>query len=155
MSNSTFEDSVAVLAKISLTCPNMADFYTKAKYVFISTISASSLTELGSIITGITQTDFSQITSEYISSITPTAWKYMPVSIVNSLTTSQLSGLTNTQISSLLNSPNYSSYSSLIQSSITSLSNNLPVNTKNNSNKINGSILLFISIIAFKIIFFI
>lgn len=46
----------------------------------------------------------------------------MPVDVVNSLTSAQLSGLTMEQISAIMNSPNYSQFSSAIQANVKSLS---------------------------------
>ena len=129
ITSTVFEESVSILSKINLVCPNMASFYTKAKSSYSSTISSSALIELGSIISGITESDLNQITAETISSITTLAWKYMPASTVNLLSSTQMSGLTNTQVSSLMNSPSYSSFSSTIQSSVTSLSNGIALAT--------------------------
>ena len=71
---------------------------------------------------GISAADFANISSSAISSITTTAWTYMPASIVNTMTNSQLTGLSSTQVSALLNSPNYSQFSSSIQMALALLS---------------------------------
>lgn len=70
---------------------------------------------------GISSTDIKLVSADSMSSITNTAWKYMPASTVNLLSVDQLSGLASAQVSALQNSPNYASFSSTITSGLSSL----------------------------------
>lgn len=151
ITESVFTSSVSALAKISLTCPNMNSWYAKAK--ISSTYGAtlvsdnSKLTELGSILTGITTTDIASVPADSISSISTTAWKYMPAATVNSLSSDQLNGLSNDQLTSLLNSPNYSSFSGPITSALSSLSGSS--SAKSGAINFNANLVLLIGLQTF------
>jgi hypothetical protein len=125
VTSSAFSSSISVLAKISLNCPNIASWYALAKenpnYGSTLYTSISSLSELGSIISGISIADLQLVSVDSMSSITTTAFQYMPAATVNSLSVSQLTGLSIDQVTALLNSPNYASFSSSIKNYLVAL----------------------------------
>jgi len=96
----------------------MASYYSLAKtnsnYGSTLYTSISSLSELGSVISGISTTDIQLVSADSMSSITTTALEYMPATTVNMLSPTQIAGLSNDQITSLMNSPNYASFSTSI-----------------------------------------
>jgi hypothetical protein len=122
ISSTIFTSSISTLSNINLVCPNMANWYSLAKtnpnYGTTLYTSISSLSELGSVISGISTTDIQLVSADSMSSITTTALQYMPSSTVNSLSATQISGLSNDQITSLMNSPNYASFSTSITSTL-------------------------------------
>lgn len=124
LDNTVFTQSISTLSKISLTCPNIANWYSYAKtsstYGSSLVTDNSMLTELGAILSGITPADIKLIPTDSISSISTVAWKYMPADTVNSLSADQIGELSNDQMTALLNSPNYDSFSDLITSSLQS-----------------------------------
>jgi len=122
LTSTAFSTGVSAVAKISLSCPNIASWYTFSRtQSSYSSLSTATLTELGSTISGITISDLATLSADSISSITTNAFQYMPAETVNSLSTTQLAGLSATQLTALLNSPNYSSFSSSITASLSSL----------------------------------
>lgn len=113
------------MSKISLTCPNIANWYVFAKNTtaFASlTNSSSALSELGTIISGITSADIALVSSDSISSISNSALQFMPANTINSMSTAQLTGLSANQVTALQSSPNYASFSTALKSGLTSLS---------------------------------
>jgi len=110
---------VLVLSKLSVTCPNIASWYSLAKksstYGSNLYTSSSAVSELGSIMAGISVSDLSQLPNNVMSSLTANVWNLMAVATVNSLTTGQLKGLTNTQVANIMRSPNYSQLSTAIR----------------------------------------
>jgi trimeric autotransporter adhesin len=116
--------SASVVSSISVSCPNIAYWYAYAKstggYSSV-TNSSSQLTELGSVIAGITTSDLALISTDNIGSITTGAFQYMPAATVNSMSSSQLASLSTDQATSLVNNPNYSSFSSSVTSALSSL----------------------------------
>ncbi len=125
-----FTSAISTLSGISMSCPNMASWYSLAKTVstYGSELytSISSLSELGSVISGITTTDIALVSADGISSITTNALQYMPAATVNALSSTQLAGLAVDQVSALLNSPNYASFSSSITSSLLTAATGVP-----------------------------
>ena len=122
VTSAMFTSAISTLSGISLICPNMASWYSLAKtnpnYGSALYTSISSLSELGSVISGITTADIQLVSADSINSITTNALKYMPAATINVLSSAQLAGLAIDQVSSLLNSPNYASFSSNITSSL-------------------------------------
>jgi hypothetical protein len=120
ISTTVFASSISSLSKISLACPNIANWYALAKTVpaYGSSLysSSSSISELGSVMSGITTTDLASVSADQISSFSTLSLQYMPAATVNSMSTTQLAGLAHDQVTSLLNSPYYSSFSSAITS---------------------------------------
>jgi len=120
VSTTVFASSISSLSKISLACPNIANWYALAKTVpaYGSSLysSSSSISELGSVMSGITTTDLASVSADQISSFSTLSFQYMPAATVNSMSTTQLAGLAHDQVTSLLNSPYYSSFSSAITS---------------------------------------
>ncbi len=127
-----FRSNIAAIANINTACPNIAYWYQLAKQT--STYSnlvnsTGALTELGTILSGISAADLMQINSNSISFITATAFTFMPASTVNMLTNTQLAGLTLSQAVALQNSPYYTYFSNAIQSVIQSIINNSKLST--------------------------
>ena len=122
VSTTVFASSISSLSKISLGCPNIANWYTLAKTVsaYGSSLysSSSSISELGSVMSGISTTDIALVSTDAISSFSTNAFQYMPASTVNLMSSSQLSALAIDQVSALLNSPYYSSFSSAVTSAL-------------------------------------
>ena len=122
VSTTVFASSISSLSKISLGCPNIANWYTLAKTVsaYGSSLysSSSSISELGSVMSGISTTDIALVSTDAISSFSTTAFQYMPAATVNLMSSSQLSALAIDQVSALLNSPYYSSFSSAVTSAL-------------------------------------
>ena len=120
VSPTVFAASISSLSSINLACPNIASWYALAKTVsaYGSSLytSSSSISELGSVMSGITTTDLASVSADQISSFSTLSLQYMPAATVNSMSTTQLAGLSNDQVTSLLNSPYYSSFSSAITS---------------------------------------
>ena len=91
----------------------MASWYALAKtnpnYGSTLYTSISSLSELGSVISGITTADMQLVSADSINSVTTNGLKFMPAATINVLSSAQLAGLAIDQVSSLLNSPNYAS----------------------------------------------
>jgi len=122
VSTTLFAASISSLSKISLACPNIASWYSVAKTVtaYGSSLysSSSSITELGSVMSGITTTDMAYVSDDGISSFSTTAFQYMPAATVNSMSTTQLAGLAVDQVTALLNSPYYSSFSTAVTNAL-------------------------------------
>jgi hypothetical protein len=120
-----FTSAISTLSGISLICPNMASWYALAKtnpnYGSTLYTSISSLSELGSVISGITTADMQLVSADSINSVTTNGLKFMPAATINVLSSAQLAGLAIDQVSSLLNSPNYASFSSNITNSLQTL----------------------------------
>jgi hypothetical protein len=150
-----FRSNIAAIANINTACPNIAYWYQLAKQT--STYSnlvnsTGALTELGTILSGISAADLMQINSNSISFITATAFTFMPASTVNMLTNTQLAGLTLSQAVALQNSPYYTYFSNAIQSVIQSIINNSKLSAVSSAsiqhfNIYNLIILLFIVLV--------
>ena len=124
VSTTIFAASISSLSKISLACPNIANWYALAKTVpaYGSSLfsSSSSISELGSVMSGITTTDMALVPTDGIVSFSTYAFQYMPATTVNSMSTAQLNLLSHVQIVSLLNSPYYSSFSTAVTNTLAS-----------------------------------
>ena len=124
ISTTVFAASISSLSSINLACPNIANWYALAKTVpaYGSSLysSSSSITELGSVMSGITTTDMASVTSDGINSFSTAAFQYMSAATVNSMSATQLAGLSVDQITSLLNSPYYFSFSTAVTNSLVS-----------------------------------
>ncbi len=107
------------LSKLSATCPNIVTWYSLAKksstYGATLFTSSSAVSELGSVMAGITVPDLAQLPADTISSLSASVWNLMAVATVNSLTSSQLKGLTTSQVASIMRSPNYSQFSTAVR----------------------------------------
>jgi len=118
----TNQFSVTSLSKISVSCQNMAAWYAYATKNISSYsgayASSSALTELGSVIAGISTADIALVSSDNIGSISSSAWTNMPAATVNAISSSALSGLPTEAVSALLSNPNAASFSSAITSSL-------------------------------------
>lgn len=117
--------TISALSKISISCPNIGTWYAYAKANISAysnpASSASSLSEMGSVIAGITPADIATISTDNIGSVTSSAWTNMPVATVNSLSSTQVASLSHDQATSLLSNPNAASFSSSITSALNSI----------------------------------
>jgi len=152
MSIPTAQFSVTSLSKISISCPNIAAWYsyatTKVSSYSSAYASSSALTELGSVVAGISTSDIALVTADNIGSISSSAWTYMPAATVNAISSSALSGLTTDAVSALLSNPNAASFSSAITSSL-----NTAAGIKSNANVKHISLftLILSSLLAFAL----
>lgn len=113
--------------------------------------STSSLTELGTIISGISMEDLLQVSASSISSISITAFTYMPATTVNALTSTQLAGLSLNQIVALQKSPYYSYFSDAIISAIQKTIFNSLVSDASSNKNLNIYNLLVLLLIYFRV----
>ncbi len=113
--------------------------------------STSSLTELGTIISGISTEDLLQVSASSISSISITAFTYMPATTVNALTSTQLAGLSLNQIVALQKSPYYSYFSDAIISAIQKTIFNSLVSDASSNKNLNIYNLLVLLLIYFRV----
>lgn len=113
------EYTALMLSKISSMCPNIESWYNAAKNctAYGSNLyqSAAKISELGSIMAGISVNDLALIDQDLISAFGSNVWDIMSVSTVNSLNSTQLVGLTLSQVRDIMNSPNYEKFSKEIK----------------------------------------
>jgi len=153
ISSSAF--SVSALSSISVSCPNIAYWYAYAKANVTAysslTSSASAISELGSVMAGVSTADIALISADNIGSITTSAWTNMPAATVNSLSATQLAGLSTDQVTALTNNPNAASFSASVTNALTSA---LTGTTTSNANmqSINMISLLICSLMAIFIL---
>ena len=124
VSPTVFAASISSLSSINLACPNIASWYALAKTVsaYGSSLytSSSSISELGSVMSGITTTDLASVSADAIHSFSTLSFKFMPAATVNSMSATQLAGLSHVQVVALLNSPYYSSFSTAVTNALAS-----------------------------------
>ncbi len=93
VSPTVFAASISSLSSINLACPNIASWYALAKTVsaYGSSLytSSSSISELGSVMSGITTTDLASVSADAIHSFSTLSFKFMPAATVNSMSATQ------------------------------------------------------------------
>lgn len=141
ITDTIFKENIKAMSLINMAnCPSIGMLYTKAikslglskakrqvRQVSTTTIDSSVLSEIGSVVAGMSSTDFQNLDSRSIQTISSSTWSMMPASLINSMTRTQISSLSNDQLNAVLNNPNAGSYSSTITQLMTSAAQNIDV----------------------------
>ncbi|CAF0778895.1 unnamed protein product [Brachionus calyciflorus] len=141
INDTEFGNNIKAMSLINMAnCPSIGMLYTKAiksfglskakrqvRQVSTTTIDSSVLSEIGSVVAGMSSTDFQNLDSRSIQTISSSTWSMMPASLINSMTRTQISSLSNDQLTSILNNPNAGSYSSTITQLMANAATNVDI----------------------------
>ncbi|CAF0949002.1 unnamed protein product [Brachionus calyciflorus] len=165
-----FKENIKAMSLVNMAnCPSIGMLYTKAikslglskakrqvRQVATTTIDSSVLSEIGAVVAGMSSTEFQNLDSRSIQTISSSTWSIMPASLINSMTRTQISSLSNDQLTAILNNPNAGSYSSTITQLMTSAAQNIDVTRSDvapeNITKSSSANVKFNSLILFSMV---
>lgn len=109
-------------------CSSLGILYTKAKQAMgNSTVDSLLVSEIGSVIAGISATDAATLDSRSIQAMSNNALLIVPATVVNSLSRTQIRAFSSEQLNSLMYNNNYDSFSADTKTLLTSAANNIDV----------------------------